>query len=102
MTKFKDGINHGFVGIREPDYEWLGQKIGEVANVCCGGRVISVLEGGYAVQVRPSSSVSIFFFFFFFFFSSPSSFLSLSLLPFYNTHFRVLSFFFVRYHYFLT
>ena len=29
------------------DYTWLTDKINNVANLCCDGRVVSVLEGGY-------------------------------------------------------
>lgn len=43
-------MNQGYVGMVEDDYEWLTQQIVKVANVCCQGRVISVLEGGYKVH----------------------------------------------------
>ena len=29
------------------DFHWATEKIVEVANMCCNGRVVSVLEGGY-------------------------------------------------------
>lgn len=29
------------------DYQWITEKIYAVARVCCGGRIVSVLEGGY-------------------------------------------------------
>jgi len=32
------------------DFEWISQKIQAIANVCCNGRVISVLEGGYGCK----------------------------------------------------
>jgi acetoin utilization deacetylase AcuC-like enzyme len=32
----------------EPDdYAWTTRKILEIADICCQGRVVSVLEGGY-------------------------------------------------------
>ena len=43
------------------DYSWLTEKIRDVAKVCCDGRIISVLEGGYGCQnqaCRKSSSSS--------------------------------------------
>lgn len=35
--------------VTEPDYEWLTEQLVAVANAT-GGRVVSVLEGGYRVQ----------------------------------------------------
>ena len=46
----KDDMNQGYIGMVEDDYEWLTQQIVKVANVCCQGRVVSVLEGGYKVH----------------------------------------------------
>ena len=46
----KDDINFNFVGVREHDYAWVTEQIVQVANRVCGGRVVSVLEGGYRVQ----------------------------------------------------
>ena len=34
------------------DYTWLTDKINNVANLCCDGRVVSVLEGGYGRWTR--------------------------------------------------
>merc|ERR1719223_2581144 len=34
----------------EDDYEWLTTQIVKVANSCCNGRVVSVLEGGYKIH----------------------------------------------------
>lgn len=48
----KDGINLGYVGLREDDYEWITTQLIKVANACCGGRIVSVLEGGYRIQGR--------------------------------------------------
>ncbi|EED93251.1 histone deacetylase 1 HDAC Hda1p [Thalassiosira pseudonana CCMP1335] len=42
----KDTMNFGYVGMIEEDYEWLTEQLVKVANTCCNGRVVSVLEGG--------------------------------------------------------
>lgn len=66
----RDDINGGFVALECHHYEWLTQKLTEVANKsntwmgiylshgvcldrCCNGRIVSVLEGGYAIQGDP-------------------------------------------------
>lgn len=46
----KDEINFGYLSVLERDFEWLSDQIVQVANRCCGGRVVSVLEGGYRIQ----------------------------------------------------
>eukprot|EP00750_Incisomonas_marina_P000670 INCI10456.1.p1 GENE.INCI10456.1~~INCI10456.1.p1 ORF type:complete len:824 (-),score=177.59 INCI10456.1:347-2818(-) len=46
----RDKLNHGYIGLVEDDYSWLTAKIVEVANTCCNGRVVSVLEGGYRIH----------------------------------------------------
>ena len=43
----------GWCHLLEDDYEWITDKICDVARVHCDGRIVSVLEGGYHVpQVR--------------------------------------------------
>lgn len=46
----KDDINFSYIGVQERDYEWLTDQIVQVANRCCQGRVVSILEGGYRIQ----------------------------------------------------
>ena len=46
----KDEINFGYLGVQERDYEWLTDQIVQIANRCCHGRVVSVLEGGYRIH----------------------------------------------------
>ena len=46
----KDTMNFGYVGMVEDDYEWLTEQLVKVANTCCDGRLISVLEGGYKIH----------------------------------------------------
>jgi acetoin utilization deacetylase AcuC-like enzyme len=40
--------NLGFI---EEDYAWITQEVKRVADVVCGGRMVSVLEGGYNLHV---------------------------------------------------
>ena len=46
----RDDMNSGFLGILEADYTWLTSELCKLANTCCPGRVVSVLEGGYRTQ----------------------------------------------------
>jgi acetoin utilization deacetylase AcuC-like enzyme/ankyrin repeat protein len=46
----KDSMNFGYVGMIEEDYEWLTEQLVKVANTCCDGRIVSVLEGGYKIH----------------------------------------------------
>lgn len=46
----RDGMNFGYLGMIEDDYEWLTEQLVKVANSCCQGRIVSVLEGGYKIH----------------------------------------------------
>lgn len=46
----KDSMNFGYVGMVEEDYEWVTEQLVKVANTCCNGRIVSVLEGGYKIH----------------------------------------------------
>lgn len=46
----KDSMNFGYVGMVEDDYEWVTEQLIKIANTCCDGRVVSVLEGGYKIH----------------------------------------------------
>ncbi|TDH69719.1 hypothetical protein CCR75_008342 [Bremia lactucae] len=48
----KELVNWGYLALLEQDYEWLVDHIKRVANTCCHGRLISVLEGGYNFHGR--------------------------------------------------
>lgn len=37
--------------LNEDDYVWISQEIKKIADHVCSGRIISVLEGGYALEV---------------------------------------------------
>eukprot|EP00890_Picochlorum_soloecismus_P001450 jgi/Picsp_1/2305/NSC_05769-R1_histone deacetylase len=54
----KDDINFAYIGIQEKDFEWITDQIVQVANKCCDGRVVSVLEGGYRIQGNIVSAFS--------------------------------------------
>jgi acetoin utilization deacetylase AcuC-like enzyme len=43
-------MNFGYVGMVEDDYEWVTEQLVKVANTCCNGRIVSVLEGGYKIH----------------------------------------------------
>jgi hypothetical protein len=45
-----DDINHGFVDLDEDDFRWITEEVIRIANTCCKGRVVSVLEGGYGIK----------------------------------------------------
>lgn len=36
-----------FISISEFDYSWVTRELVKISNVCCDGRMISMLEGGY-------------------------------------------------------
>lgn len=42
----------------EDDYFWLSQQLKQVANVCCNGRIVSMLEGGYDLSALGRSAVA--------------------------------------------
>ena len=41
----------------EEDFEWVTDKLVQLANRCCEGRVVSVLEGGYDIPAIQRSAV---------------------------------------------
>jgi hypothetical protein len=48
----QDTINSGYMRLAEDDYFWITRQLVKIANTTAGGRVLSVLEGGYKVQGR--------------------------------------------------
>jgi acetoin utilization deacetylase AcuC-like enzyme len=42
----------------EADFAWATQKIMEVADHCAGGRIVSLLEGGYDLQALANSTAA--------------------------------------------
>lgn len=43
----RDDINMGYISVMEYDYSWLTKELVKVANKCCSGKVVSVLEGKF-------------------------------------------------------
>ena len=39
----------GQLGLVEADYEWITRRLKDLADRHCGGRIVSCLEGGYAL-----------------------------------------------------
>lgn len=52
----KDAMNWGYLSLLEDDYAWVTKSLVAVANKCCGGRVVSCLEGGYHIGGGPLSA----------------------------------------------
>jgi acetoin utilization deacetylase AcuC-like enzyme len=44
--------------VREADFAWLTTEICQVAERQCGGRVVSLLEGGYDLDALASSAAA--------------------------------------------
>ncbi len=51
-----DSLNLGYLGLVEADYQWITRQLTTIADECCGGRIVSLLEGGYRVQGGPASA----------------------------------------------
>lgn len=45
------------IDLEPEDYAWTTRKVMEIADICCQGRVVSVLEGGYG-RTPPASVMS--------------------------------------------
>jgi hypothetical protein len=52
----KDGINGGYIALQEEDFEWVTDRLVQLANSCCDGRIVSVLEGGYQLGAEYCSA----------------------------------------------
>jgi acetoin utilization deacetylase AcuC-like enzyme len=48
----------GQLGLVESDYEWITRRIKDVADRHGGGRIVSCLEGGYALSALGRSVVT--------------------------------------------
>jgi acetoin utilization deacetylase AcuC-like enzyme len=44
--------------LQDDDFAWVTEQLLDVAHECCGGRVVSVLEGGYDLDALASSTAS--------------------------------------------
>ena len=45
----------GQLGLVEADYEWITRRVKDVADRHAGGRIVSCLEGGYALSALARS-----------------------------------------------
>ncbi|MEP7282251.1 MAG: histone deacetylase family protein, partial [Rubrivivax sp.] len=48
----------GQLGLVEADYEWITRRVVDVAARHAGGRIVSCLEGGYALSALGRSVVT--------------------------------------------
>ena len=55
-SSFAHGMGSHLQGLEEEDYGWVTGLFQEVANKCCDGRIVSVLEGGYRIQGKNTSA----------------------------------------------
>jgi len=46
------------LALTDETYYWLGETLKTIANNYCGGKLLSVLEGGYNLEVLPGSVIS--------------------------------------------
>src|ERR1700735_550632 len=46
------------LNLAEADFAWATQKIMEIADHCAGGRVVSILEGGYDLEALANSTAA--------------------------------------------
>ncbi|EKX49342.1 hypothetical protein GUITHDRAFT_68111, partial [Guillardia theta CCMP2712] len=53
-----DFMNYGLVSLTEDDFFWVTDKLCEVAEVTCGGKLVSILEGGYNTNGGPLSPLA--------------------------------------------
>jgi acetoin utilization deacetylase AcuC-like enzyme len=42
--------------LQDDDYRWVTEELMKIADQCCEGRIVSVLEGGYSLDALASSS----------------------------------------------
>jgi acetoin utilization deacetylase AcuC-like enzyme len=44
--------------LREPDFAWLTERLCQIADRHCGGRLVSILEGGYDLDALAASTAA--------------------------------------------
>ncbi|MBA4741764.1 MAG: histone deacetylase family protein [Azoarcus sp.] len=44
------------LNFKDEDYRWITEQLKEIAEECCGGRIVSILEGGYSLDGLASST----------------------------------------------
>eukprot|EP00605_Chrysophyceae_sp_TOSAG23-4_P001803 GSChrysophyteH1.ASY1.ANO1.1993.1 assembled CDS len=56
------GDNEGGMDMTPEDFEWVTSEILKISDICCAGRVVSVLEGGYgsySAQARQQAAATL-------------------------------------------
>ena len=48
----------GHLRLTEEDYRWISESLRDVADECCDGRIVSMLEGGYDLSALGRSMVA--------------------------------------------
>lgn len=46
------------IKVTEFEFQWVTEQLSKVANQCCEGRIVSVLEGGYSTKSGPISPLA--------------------------------------------
>jgi acetoin utilization deacetylase AcuC-like enzyme len=46
------------LGLTEVDYTWATEQLAAIAKDCCGGRLVSTLEGGYDLDALTTSTAA--------------------------------------------
>lgn len=54
VGNIKSGAVERGMDLEPVDFEWVTTEVMKVADMCCGGRVVSVLEGGYGEYGKQS------------------------------------------------
>jgi acetoin utilization deacetylase AcuC-like enzyme len=44
------------LNFKDEDYRWITEQLMEIAEECCGGRIVSILEGGYSLDGLASAT----------------------------------------------
>jgi acetoin utilization deacetylase AcuC-like enzyme len=53
-----DGDPLGHIGLSEPDFAWITQRVMEIAAKRCSSRIVSMLEGGYELGALGRSAAA--------------------------------------------
>jgi acetoin utilization deacetylase AcuC-like enzyme len=48
----------GQLRLQDADYDWITQEIRTIADAACGGRLVSILEGGYDLEALASAAAA--------------------------------------------
>jgi acetoin utilization deacetylase AcuC-like enzyme len=44
--------------LQDDDYYWITRELMKIADDCCGGKVVSILEGGYSLEALQSATTA--------------------------------------------